>query len=378
GGGHGVAGRALGGDVVIDLSALRAVTVDPVARTAVVQGGATWGEVDQATQAHGLAVPGGRVTHTGVAGLTLGGGEGWLSAEHGLSCDNLLAVDLVTADGRVLRVDDDSEPELMWALRGGGGNFGVVTSFTFRLHPVGPIVFGGLIGFRPEDADAVLEAAERVEATAVFLCAPPAPFVPDDVVGQPIVAVAPTWFGDPAEGPAWVAPLRSAAEPLFDAVGPLPYVALQAMLDDGAVPGMRNRWGAGYVEKLTPGLVATLREAGLAAPSPFSQIIVTPVPEAVRRLPALPGCFPGRTSGWLVHPAGVWPDAADDAANTAWVSRLMAAVKSTGTYLNVEEPDDDRVRWAMGEGRYRRLQEVKRIWDPDDVFRHCAHIRPRK
>lgn len=382
GGGHGVAGRALGGDLVIDLSALRAVTVDPDSRTAVVQGGATWGEVDQATQAHGLAVPGGRITHTGVAGLTLGGGEGWLSVKHGLACDNLLAVELVTADGRILRVDDDSEPELMWALRGGGGNFGVVVSFTFRLHPVGPMIYGGMLGYRVSDAQAVLELLDRLYeqgaedfgAAAVFVHAPPAPFVPADLVGQHILAVVPTWFGEVEAGAQAVAPLREEVEPLIDGVGPLPYVALQAMLDPGQPPGLRNRWGAGFAEKLTPELIATAQEP---LPGPLSHLIILPLPEAVRRLPELPGAFPSRMGGrWLVHPVATWADPAEDEQNRAWVARMNAAVKSTGTYLNVEAPDDDRVRWAMGETRYRRLQKVKAAWDPDDVFRHCAHISP--
>ncbi|MFI6602568.1 FAD-binding oxidoreductase [Nonomuraea sp. NPDC050536] len=382
GGGHGVAGRALGGDLVIDLSALRAVTVDPGSRTAVVQGGATWGEVDQATQAHGLAVPGGRITHTGVAGLTLGGGEGWLSVKHGLACDNLLAVELVTADGRLLRVDDESEPELMWALRGGGGNFGVVVSFTFRLHPVGPMIVGGMIGYRVSDAPAVLEVLARLNAegsedlgaAAVFMAAPPAPFVPPELVGQHILAVAPTWFGEPEAGAQAVAPLREEVEPLFDAVGPMPYVALQAMLDAGSPPGLRNRWGSGFVETITPELIAASQEP---LPGPMSHLIILPLPEAVRRLPELQGAFPGRMGGrWLVHPVATWMDPSGDERNLAWVSRMNAAVRPTGTYLNLEAPDDDRVRWAMGETRYRRLQRVKAVWDPDDVFRHCAHVTP--
>ncbi|MER6003375.1 FAD-binding oxidoreductase [Nonomuraea angiospora] len=386
GGGHGVAGHALGGDLVIDLSALRGVTVDAAARTAVVQAGAIWGEVDQATQAHGLAVPGGRISHTGVAGLTLGGGEGWLSAKYGLSCDNLIAVELVTADGRVVVADDESEPELMWALRGGGGNFGVVTSFTFRLHPLGPLVLGGMLGYRVSDAPAVLEALDRLHSAghddfapaAVFLTAPPAPFVPGHVVGRPILAIAPVWLGDPEAGAEVIRPLFEAATPLFDAVQPMPYLALQSMLDDGSQPGRRNRWSAEFVPGLDPSLISDLQDAAIAAPSPLSQLIVSPLPEAVRTAPD--SAFPSRHGGrWLVHPVGVWVDPGDDPANLAWVEEVTSAIRKhgvTGSYLNLEQADDDRVRWAMGVRRYRRLQQVKAAWDPGDVFRHCAHVSP--
>ncbi|MFI6318327.1 FAD-binding oxidoreductase [Nonomuraea sp. NPDC050556] len=364
GGGHGVAGKALGGDLVIDLSALRAVTVDERNRTAVVQGGATWSDVDTATQAYGLAVPGGRVSHTGVAGLTLGGGEGWLSALHGLTCDNLIAAELVAADGRHVLVDDARELELMNALRGGGGNFGVVTSFTFRLHPVGPLVLGGMIGFRVCDAPMVLDTLDRLRSrpgfggAAVFMTAPPAPFVPGDVVGRPILGVVPAYFGDLEVGSQVIRPLRESA--LFDASAVMPYVALQSMLDEGAPPGLRNRWTGAYVEGLSPGLVTALQDHAVAAPSPLSQIVLSAV-----------------SGQWLVHPMACWTDPADDAENIAWVDKLTAAINDhpvTGTYLNMEDPDDDRVRWAL-RSRYADLQRVKATWDPDDVFRHCAHIR---
>ncbi|MFI6503674.1 FAD-binding oxidoreductase [Nonomuraea typhae] len=384
GGGHGVAGRALGGDLVVDLSALRGVTVDARARTAVVGGGATWRDVDQATQAHGLAVPGGRVSHTGVAGLTLGGGDGWLSTRHGLACDNLAGVEMVTAGGRILDVTGEDEPELMWALRGGGGNFGVVTSFTFRLHPVGPMVVSGMIGYRVADAPAVMDALAAMPAgpdfawAAVFMTAPPAPFVPGNVVGRPIVAVVPVWFG-PAEAAGDVLqPLRAAEAPLFDAVGPMPYTALQSMLDEGAPAGRRNRWGAEYVREVGPRLVADLQEAVLSAPSPFSQVTVSTVTDAVRGAPD--SAFPSRYGGqYLIHPMAIWIDPAVDPVNETWAEKVTAAIRGhgvTGTYLNLESPDEDRVRWAMGEERYARLQRVKAAWDPDDVFRHCAHVRP--
>lgn len=385
GGGHGVVGHAMGGDVVVDMVALRQVTVDPDARTAVVQGGATWADVDAATQAHGLAVPGGRVSHTGVAGLTLGGGEGWLSARHGLSSDNLVAVELVTADGRIVTASEDSEPELFWALRGGGGNFGVVASFTFRLHPVGPLVLGGMLAYPVSAAPEVLRLLAGLHEShggdfggaAAFLTAPPAPFVPGDVVGRPVLAVIPAWFGDLDAGFDAIRALEDGMRPLIDAVAPMPYVALQTLLDAGSPKGLRNRWSGGFVQELDPALVAELQDAAMRMPSPLSQIIISPLPDAVRALPDDATAFPSRSGRWLVHPVGLWADPADDGANIAWVTGLRDAVRrhETGSYINLDDADDDRVRWAMGERHYTRLQQVKAVWDPQDVFRHCAHVR---
>ncbi|MEJ3651539.1 FAD-binding oxidoreductase [Actinomycetes bacterium KLBMP 9759] len=385
GGGHGVAGMAVAGEIVIDLSALRGVTVDPVAGTAVVQGGATWAEVDAATQAHGLAVPGGRVSHTGVAGLTLGGGEGWLTCRHGLTSDNLIAVDVVTADAQLVVASETESPELFWALRGGGGNFGVVTSFTFRLHPVGPLVLGGMLAFEIAAAPDVMRVLQELHAegyadlgaAAAFLTAPPAPFVPGDVVGRPIIAVIPAWFGDIEEGMALLGRFREVATPVIDAVAPMPYVALQSMLDAGAQPGMRNRWSGGFVPEVKPDLVAALQDAAVRMPSPLSQIIISPLPDSVRALPDDATAFPSRSGRWLVHPVGVWPAPETDETGIAWTRDLAAIVRAsgeTGTYLNLDESDDARVRWAMGEARFQRLQQVKKAWDPQDMFRFCAHI----
>jgi FAD/FMN-containing dehydrogenase len=387
-GGHGVTGNAVRGDVVVDLSALRAVSVDPVARTAVVRGGATWGDVDAATQAHGLAVPGGRISTTGVGGLTLGGGEGWLSCKHGLSSDNLVAAELVTADGNVVRVCEETAPELFWALRGGGGNFGVVTSFLFRLHPVAPLVMAGVLGYPLSAAPEVLATLHELHSAgeedfagaAAFRLAPPAPFVPGDVVGRPIIAVIPTWFGEHERGKAFLAPLRERVRPVVDAVSPMPYVALQSMLDAGSPKGLRNRWSGGLVPDLGPALVERMQQAATRLPGPLAQILISPLSDAVRRLPDDATAFPGRSGGrWMVHPVALWADAAGDAEAAAWVADLTAAVRAhgeTGSYLNLDDPDDARIRWAMGDARYRRLQRVKAAWDPDDVFRHCTHISP--
>jgi FAD/FMN-containing dehydrogenase len=388
-GGHGVAGHALGGDIVVDVSAMRGVVVDRERQTAMVRAGSTWGEVDAATQAHGLAVPGGRITHTGVAGLTLGGGEGWLSHKHGLTSDNLLAAELVTADGRHVHVSDESEPELFWALRGGGGNFGVVTSFTFRLHPLQPLVLGGMLVYRLSDAHDVLGVLadlhglgrDEFAAAAVFLPAPLAPFIPSDLVGRAVLAVIPAWLADPVEGERFIAPLRTAVRPLVDATGPMPYTALQSSIDESAPIALRQRWTASLVPTLTPALVSDLAAGAASFPGPWAHIIVSPVGGAVTRAPADATAYPHREPSWLVHPVAQWPDPAHDVAQAAWVGELGARVRSNGetsTYLNVDDGDADRVRWAFGEARYRRLQAVKSAWDPDDVFHHCNHIPPAK
>ncbi|WP_232664886.1 FAD-binding oxidoreductase [Pseudonocardia sp. TRM90224] len=387
GGGHGVVGHATKGDVVIDLSGMRRVQVDADARTAVVQGGALWGDVDIATQVHGLAVPGGRISHTGVGGLTLGGGEGWLSCRHGLTSDNLISVDLVTADGRVVVASAERNPELFWALRGGGGNFGVATSFTFRVHPIGPRVLGGMLAFPLAAASRVFELVEQLFARGSddfagavgYKTAPPAPFVPGHLVGRPMLVVIPAWFGDVEDGERFIAPLRDRVVPLIDAVSPMPYTMLQSMLDPGSPRGLRNRWTSGFVPSVMPGLVEAMEDAACAMPSAFSQILLVKLPEAVRRIPDDATAFPSRSGRWLVHPVGAWSDPAGDAAGEAWVAGLGAAIRAsgeTGTYLNVDQAGADRMRWALGEQRYRRLQEVKRTWDPGDTFRHCAHIPP--
>ncbi|MGI5128669.1 FAD-binding oxidoreductase [Pseudonocardia sp. CA-107938] len=346
-----------GGAVVLDLSAMRGVAVDPLARTAVVAGGATWADVDGATQPYGLAVPGGRISSSGVAGLTLRGGEGWLSGRHGRSCDNLLQAELVTADGGVLTVDHRREPDLFWALRGRGGTVGVVTSLTFRLHPIPPLVLGGLLAYPLAAAPRVLAVlAELVAASggdlggaAAFLHAPPAPYVPGDVVGRPVLAVVPAYFGGPAAGQAVLGPLRTEVAPLVDAVGPVPYVALQRQLDAGDPPGTRTRHASASVRRPTDQLLSDLQDAAARMPGPLSEIVVVP--------PSLGG-HRGR---WLVHALAKWRDAevgTDDAA-ARWADAVVAATRAA----------DGPTRWTPGAADARRLQAVTARWDPDGLFR---------
>lgn len=389
GGGHGVLGEATAGQLVIDLSAMGSVSIDPAARTAKVHGGAVWSSVDGAAQEHGLAVPGGRVTHTGVAGLTLGGGQGWLSSKHGLTIDNLLSVDLVTADGRQVTASAANEPELFWALRGGGGGFGAVTSFTFQLHPVGPMIIGGMLVFPADRASEVCSAYSDFAGTApddfggaaVFLSAPAAPFVPPEAVGAPIVALVAAWFGDHDAGEKAIQPLRDLG-PMIDMVGPMPYVALQGLIDEGNPFGLRHYWTAEYVARLSPALLADTVELAIARPSPLSNVIIAPMGNAVHRVGEEETAFGHREAGWLYHPLAMWTDPADDETNRAWARSLGAAVKphaTGGTYLNVdgESGSAERMRSAFGDATYRRLAAVKRTWDPDNVFRHAMPIPTR-
>jgi FAD/FMN-containing dehydrogenase len=389
GGGHGVTGSALCEGVVIDLSNLRAVTVDPHARTATAGGGCTWIDVDSASQEHQLATPGGRVTHTGIAGLTLGGGQGWLSPKHGLASDNLLAAEVVTADGRTLTASEDENADLLWGLRGGGGNLGVVTSFTYRLHPLGPVFQGGILVHPLERApelvafysDFVARNPGTYGGALVFTSAPPAPGIPPEAVGAPVVVVAAAWFdSDLAAGERALRPLREFGPPLVDLIMPMPYSALQSMIDDRNQPGFRNHWSASYTAELPAPLVTDLMDAAATKPSMMSNVIVMPMGAAVRAVAEDATAFPNRDATWLFHPLAMWSDPADDEVNRQWARGLNAKAAPhavTGSYLNVDaDASTDRVRWAYGEDKYHRLAALKQSWDPDNVFQHKASIPP--
>jgi FAD/FMN-containing dehydrogenase len=385
GGGHGIAGHALCNGVVIDLGGLRNVEVDPAARTARAGGGATWLDVDVATQAYGLATPGGRVTHTGIAGLTLGGGHGWLSGLHGLAADNFLAATVVTAAGDVLSVSDASHPDLLWALRGGGGGFGVVTDFTYRLHPVGPEVLGGMI-LHPMDRapdvlafyqDYLARAPRELGAAAVVMTGPDIPFFPEPLRGAPTLAIVAAWFGaDHSAGERVLAPLRAFGPPVMDLIGPMPYTALQAITDPGNVPGRRNYWTASYVTSAPPALVEDLVSAVTDKPSPHSSVILAPLGRAANEVPEDATAFPNRDAAFLFHPLGVWEDPADDEINRRWSQGLNAAAgpyRTTGTYHNVDsESDGESVRSSFGEAKCARLSALKAQYDPDNTFRHVV------
>jgi FAD/FMN-containing dehydrogenase len=388
GGGHGVAGSSLCEGVVIDLAGMRQVTVDPAARTATIGGGGTWADLDTATQEYQLATPGGRVTHTGIGGLTLGGGQGWLSPKHGLSCDNLRSAEVVTADGRIVTASEDDNPELLWGLRGGGGNFGAVTQFTFGLHPVGPVFQGGLL-IHPLERAAELaplyeDFAENNPAFGgglVFMSAPPVPGIPDEAVGMPIVAIVAAWFDSDLEaGERALRPLREFGPPLMDLIGPMPYLALQSMVDDGNSPGFRNHWCASYTDTLPASLIADTIAATAAKPSLMSTVIVAQMGGAVHQIGEDDTAFPNRSANWLFHPLAMWSDPADDAANRDWARGLNAKAAPhavTGSYLNLDlDADDARIKWTFGEKKFARLAALKYAWDPDNVFDHHVHIPP--
>lgn len=313
GGGHAVAGYAVCDDgLMIDLSLMKAVRVDPQARTARGAGGLVWSEFDKATQPHGLATTGGIISHTGIAGLTLGGGLGHLMRKLGLTVDNLLSVDLVTAEGQKLHVDEGSEPELFWGLRGGGGNFGIATAFEYRLHPVGPMVLGGPIAWPLEAGPTVLKAMNEFAADApdelgispAVTLAPPAPFVPVERIGKPMVALILVWAGDISEGEKAIAPLRAIAEPFADAIRPLPYLFIQSMLDGGAPHGRHYYWKSHHLPEINDGVIDIMMARAESASAPFWQMNGWAVGGAVARVDA------GATAGGireLVSISTSWP-----------------------------------------------------------------------
>jgi len=390
GGGHSFAGHASADDaVMIDLSRLNEVAVDPAAGTVRCGGGATWAQLDGATAAHGLAVPGGFISHTGVGGLTLGGGMGWLSRRGGLSCDNLRAATVVTADGLVVSASAEEHPDLFWALRGGGGNFGIVTSFDFAAHEVSPMANLGLFFWRPEDARLPLRAARELinglpddyGAFVAGLSAPPAPFVPTEVHGASGVAVAIVNWGSAEDHERTVAPLRE-LDPLFELVTPIPHTGLQQMFDENAPWGILAYEKAIYLDDLVDGVIDLLLERISLRVSPMTFVPIFPLGGAFARMPEDETAFGGRrTTRWTFNMAAIAPDPHMFAVDRGWVrdfwDQLRPFAPDTGGYINfLADPEDqDRVRSAYGD-KYDRLSAVKSTWDPDNVFHHNANIQP--
>lgn len=383
-GGHSVAGASLVQDgVVIDMRGMDSVTVAPDARTAVVAGGATWAAVDRATQAYGVATTGGRVSTTGVAGLTLGGGSGWLERKFGLACDNLLSVDLVLADGRTVTASETDHPELFWALHGGGGNFGVATSFTFRLHPLPEFSFALLLWPHDEgDAattrfrDLVAGAPDEVGGGVLYMTGPPAEFVPPGMVGRLCCGVLVTYAGQVAELRELVAPLTDIG-PASTVLSDIPYTELQCMLDDP--PGYRNYWSAEYLAELPDEAVRRFCAGAyqMLCPSP-SQHALVPWGGAVARETGWP--MRHRDMPWVVHPFGMWENPADDERARRWARDLRDALQpwSTGAvYLNfIGDEGRERVVAGFGAANYARLGHVKAEYDPDNVFDRWHNIVP--
>jgi FAD/FMN-containing dehydrogenase len=388
-GGHGVLGTAVADDAVcIDLRGLKRIVVDPRGRTARVGAGVVWGELDAATQAHGLAVTGGRVSTTGVAGLTLGSGSGWLERSFGYTCDSLLSAEVVTADGRVVTASDRENPGLFWGLHGGGGNFGIVTEFHFRLHPVGPSVVGGLLLYPAGQAgevarfyrDAMAEAPDGLGGGLAFLTAPPADFVPAALWGSPVVAILCCYAGPIDEGEAAVRELRQFGPPAADLIRPMPYVDVQRILDDANQTGHHNYWSADFLGELPDEAVDTLVEHAARPVSPLTQIVVVPGGGAVSRVPKSATALGDRTAPWNVHYLSMWADPADTDRNVAYTRALSAAMKpwaSGRVYLNfIGDEGHGRVVAAFGTENYSRLAALKKTWDPTNVFRHNQNIPP--
>lgn len=392
GGGHNVAGTAVCDDgIVIDLSAMRGVRVDPAVRSAWVQAGALWGDVDHETQAHGLATTGGIVSHTGVAGLALGGGLGWLMRKHGLTIDNLLAVDVVTAQGERLRASEREHPDLFWALRGGGGNFGVVTSFEFRLHPVGPTVLAGPILWDASDArevlrvyrDFVRDAPDELGTVVRFGTAPPLSSIPESLHWRPVLIVGTCYAGSIENGEKLLRPLRASRTPLLDLVGPSPYVGFQSALDSTVPHGWNYYWKSTYLPELRNDLIDVIAGHAFLSSSPRSYVAMFHLKGAVSRVAAGETAFGNRQASHAMTIDAVWRPGEDiGERDIAWTRELFTALGPyrEGVYVNFLGGDEDpgRVREAYGDAIYERLVGVKSTYDPDNVFHHNQNIRPRR
>ena len=388
GGGHSLPGFSTSdGGIVIDLSAMKGIRVDPDAERVVAQGGVTWRELDHETQAFGLALTGGLISSTGIAGFTLGGGIGWLMRKYGLTCDNLEAADLVTADGRLVRASEHENPELYWGLRGGGGNFGIVTSFEFRLHRVGPTVLAGPIFFPGDQATQILRGYREYTAdlpdemtTLVNLTtAPPAPFLPTDVHGKKVVAVIGVYAGTPDEGRRIAEPLRRLGTPITDLLGPMPYTTMQSLLDGLFSAGARNVFKAGYLAGLSDEAIDTLVRFHGPSTSPSSEIHIQHLGGAVARVPDDATAFGGRGAPYLMNVVARWTDPGTDDAQIAWARDLYAAAEpftTGGTYVNFLSEGDDRVAAAYGPEKLERLARLKEVWDPTNAFRLNQNVKP--
>jgi FAD/FMN-containing dehydrogenase len=388
GGGHNIAGNALCDDgMVIDLSRMKAASVDPDARRVTIEGGATLADLDAATQAHGLATPLGINSTTGVAGLTLGGGFGWLSRKYGMTIDNLESAEVVTAAGEVVRASATEHPDLFWALRGGGGNFGVVTRFEFRLHPVGPDVLSGLIVYPLSEAKSVLQryrdfvakAPDDLSVWSVLRQAPPLPFLPKEVHGKGIVALALLYAGDPKQGKPLIEPLRKFGTPAGEHVGVQPYTAWQQTFDPLLTAGARNYWKSHNFSTLPDGLFDTVIEYIGTLPSPQCEIFFGALGGATTRPTPDSAAYPHRDAQFVMNVHGRWENPADDERCIGWARdyfNASAPFASGGVYVNfLTAEEGNRVRAAYGPN-YDRLTQVKRKYDSGNLFRMNQNIKP--
>jgi FAD/FMN-containing dehydrogenase len=388
GGGHSVPGFSTCDDgLVIDLSEMRGIRVDPQGRIAFAQPGLTWAEFDGETQAFGLATPGGEVSDTGIAGLTLGGGIGWLTRTLGLSCDNLISVDLVTAEGRLLQVDAENHPDLFWAVRGGGGNFGVVTEFRFRLHPVGEILSGPLM-YPAEQAPEVLRAVQewalsvhdQMSLNVVLATLPPVPDVPPELRGAPALLVIPAWFGAATSGWLLLDDLRRIGKPVVDAIAPTSYVPLQCSMDPMTPPGLVYHMRSDMLGRLDGAAIDTLLEHWSRISSPRSAILLRLGGGAMAAVHPAATAFQHRSPSWVMTIASVWESPTDDdAPHVTWTQDLWRAMRQNamGVYVNyLGNEGPARIEEAYGAATRQRLATVKATYDPDNVFRLNQNIPP--
>lgn len=387
GGGHSAPGFGTVDDgVVIDFSRMRTVRVDPTARIARADAGVTWGDFNSATYPFGLATPGGIISTTGIAGLTLGGGIGYLSRGFGLSCDNLVSVDVVTADGRFLVASEEQNADLFWAIRGGGGNFGVCTSFEYRLHPVKDVYWGPMF-FEIEETENILrffreyikDAPEAMGAFPAFQIAPPLPFIPEDRHGDMFAAIVACWAGPLEEGKARFEPFHEVAEVKAEMVGPTPFPAINGAFDGLFPKGLRQYWKGNYVKELTDEAIAVHLEHGPKAPTVSSTMHLYPIDGACHEVASDATAFGHRDANFSMVIVAGWSDPGADEANVQWVRDYSAAItphSQKGGYVNFLDADDQgRVGENYG-ANYRRLLEVKRKYDPDNVFHVNQNIVP--
>lgn len=389
GGGHNVAGNAVCDDgIVIDLSRMKSIRIDPVRNTCRVEPGLTWGEFDRETQAFGLALPGGIQSTTGIAGFTVGGGFGYLSRKYGLTIDNLLSADVVTADGKLLIASETENPDLFWGIRGGGGNFGIVTSFEFKLHLVGPVILGGMLLHPLEKAREVLRFCREYVAKAPedlsiffgFITAPKAPHLPEQIQGKPALAVIVSYVGAIEEGERIIQPLRKFGSPAIDMVEPKPYIALQSMLDAANPPGWQNYWKSEYLKGFSDEAIDILIEYASKRPSPMSKIIIGQLLGAVNRFSNNETPYNHRDAPFIINIVSMWSDTTKNEENIKWAKALWNAVQpfaTGGVYVNfLMTEGTDRIMAAYGKENYERLVMLKNRYDPANFFSLNQNIKP--
>lgn len=380
GGGHGVAGNAVcDSGVMVDLSAMKDIRVDPQARLATAGPGMLWGEFDRATQAHGLATTGGQISHTGVAGLTLGGGLGYLMGKHGATCDNLVALDVVTADGESVVASNEQNPDLFWAMRGAGANFGIVTSFQYRVHPLGEVLAGLLLYSRDHAAEIAAfhreflrDSPDELDTTLGFLNSPD---------GVPLVAIVAVYAGGIADGERVLQPLRTFGKPVADLIRPMSYVEVQSMLDATVPTGHRYYWKSNFVPDLQPSLITRLQDGANAMPSPLSIVLLFEIKGEIQRVPKGAMAFDHRDANFEMSIIAHWTEGTVDSENIRWAREVWTAAQpyvSASVYSNHMTADEafDRVRDSYGAGKYEKLAALKAKYDPDNFFHLNHNIAP--